>query len=271
MASDGGAPAATQQQQPEAAGPITALWAAVFALSNLYAAVFLAIAYFNACPGQLRSIRTLLRRCSSSWCWPSRPGKRTQHDAGSSAAALGPADSAGVGAGPRGAAADVADGASGSGQDPSTATAADAAVEGLDGLRGGGDLKQPPGAATAASGSRADDDDEAISAAAAAGDADYFFGDECATITTDADEDGNEEDTTSLATHSATQSALALRSKPPQQQHRAVAPVALEWRALSFTVLGVGGKITILQGVYGDALLGELQALIGPSGAGKST
>lgn len=46
----------------EAPGPITALWAAVFALSNVYIAAFLATAYLNAHPEKLLAIRNLLRR-----------------------------------------------------------------------------------------------------------------------------------------------------------------------------------------------------------------
>jgi hypothetical protein len=51
----------------------------------------------------------------------------------------------------------------------------------------------------------------------------------------------------------------------------ATQPVELEWQGVSVGVVGVGGKRSIVEGVYGDALPGELQALMGPSGAGKST
>lgn len=48
----------------EASGPLTGLWVVVFVLSNLYAACFLAVAYFNAHPEQLLRARRSLRHLS---------------------------------------------------------------------------------------------------------------------------------------------------------------------------------------------------------------
>ncbi|KAG1673764.1 hypothetical protein FOA52_002333 [Chlamydomonas sp. UWO 241] len=73
------------------------------------------------------------------------------------------------------------------------------------------------------------------------------------------------EGTRSTGTEEALATAVKLRASR-------VAPAHLEWRDLGCSYQGGGGKaVPVLQGVYGRASAGEMQALLGPSGAGKST
>uniref|UniRef100_A0A383VRM2 ABC transporter domain-containing protein n=1 Tax=Tetradesmus obliquus TaxID=3088 RepID=A0A383VRM2_TETOB len=50
-----------------------------------------------------------------------------------------------------------------------------------------------------------------------------------------------------------------------------VEKVHLEWQQLCCTYNAAGGKIVVLDNIWGQATPGEMQALLGPSGAGKST
>ncbi|KAI8474989.1 MAG: hypothetical protein J3K34DRAFT_489493 [Monoraphidium minutum] len=189
----------------EPAGPLTALWVVTFALSNVYVACFLSIAYFNAHPEKLLAIKTALRRVR---------GDR------------GDASAGGGGGGGGGAAAAA--------REPrSRGAAVDAEL-----AEGGG--APPAGAATNSSGPR-----KPRGSCSSGGSLHVAAPDD----SSDADDDGGPE---------AEGGSAAAPEAPPLE---------LEWRALSLVVPGR----KILQGIYGAAAPGELQALMGPSGAGKST
>ncbi|GBF99632.1 ABC transporter G family [Raphidocelis subcapitata] len=259
----------------DGSGTLTALWVTAFALANVYVAIFLALALLNANPGALRRVRALLWRRRRR-----RRGQRQPHhgpaargsEEGSPAAALAAELAAAAAAAPplvrasasasgalpaggRGGAAAAAD-------DPSTS--ADAAVQGLDG-------EDPSGCSSCSKSCRGSCGPGAAApgrGAAAGGDATSSSGGD--------DSSGDEEDdgrrprggggaAISYETDISSLVALPGPAAPPEE------PVTLEWREVSLAVSGVGGKRTILQGIYGEALPGELQALMGPSGAGKST